>query len=229
MNDSREVFGSMNYNSITNKLSWKINIFFALKVGFWSHYSASCHIFKQFATDWNFKHVTSSPRYAQSNGFIERQVQTVKLVMSKAKKSRQEIQKALLCIRTTPIDSMLPSPAELLYGKKIRGNMPMKISNPLPNKDNIADRLVKRQEQQKQYHDRNAHEQSPLHTGQNVRIQDGKKWAPGIVVNKRPEPRSYEVSTQNGNILRRNRRHLKEMGKRTSINLNPTKSKCCQP
>ena len=44
MNDSREVFGSMNYNSITNKLSWKINIFFALKVGFWSHYSASCHM-----------------------------------------------------------------------------------------------------------------------------------------------------------------------------------------
>ena len=174
----------------------------------------SSHIFQQFAQGWNFKHITSSPRYAQSNGFIERQVQTTKSVMSKAKKSHQDIQRALLCLRTTPIDSVLPSPAELLYGRKIRGTMPVKISNPLPNKDNIADRLGKRQDQQKQYHDRNAHDQSPLHKGQNVRIQDGKRWAPGVVVSKRPEPRSYEIVTQNGNILRRNRRHIKETGEK---------------
>ena len=36
---------------------------------------------------------------------------------------------------------------------------------------------------------------------------------PGVVINKRTEPRSYEIATQNGSILRRNPRHLKETGK----------------
>jgi hypothetical protein len=103
----------------------------------------SCRQFKQFATEWNFKHITSSPRYAQSNGFIERQVQTVKATMKKAKQSNGDLQKALLCLRTTPIDNHLPSPAELLYNRKIKANLPVKITNTLPNKDNITERLQK--------------------------------------------------------------------------------------
>ena len=63
----------------------------------------------------------------------------------------------------------------------------------------------------KYYHDRNAHDLSPLTTGEHVRIQDQstKKWLPGIVSCKRPEPRPYEVQTQYGSTLRRNKRHLR--------------------
>lgn len=44
------------------------------------------------------------------------------------------------------------------------------------------------------YHDRDAHELSPLTTGQPVGIQDEvtKKWFTGIVTSMRPEPWSYE-------------------------------------
>ena len=38
-----------------------------------------CQSEKQFfSKEWGFQHITSSPRYLKSNGFIERQVQTVK-------------------------------------------------------------------------------------------------------------------------------------------------------
>ena len=34
--------------------------------------------FKNFSKEWDFSFITTSPRYAQSNGLVERNVQTVK-------------------------------------------------------------------------------------------------------------------------------------------------------
>ena len=39
--------------------------------------------FKQFAEEWNFKHITSSPTYPQSNGLAERPVKTLKNTIGK--------------------------------------------------------------------------------------------------------------------------------------------------
>ena len=63
----------------------------------------------------------------------------------------------------------------------------------------------------KYYHVRSATDLSPLTAGQLVRIQDQvtKKWLPGTISCTRPELRSYEVKTQSGSVLRRNRRHLR--------------------
>ena len=55
--------------------------------------------------------------YPQSNGFVERYVQTVKHTLKKVE-HRSDVQMALLVLRATPIDSHLPSPAELLYGRR---------------------------------------------------------------------------------------------------------------
>ena len=44
----------------------------------------SAFSFKEFAKQWCFDHCTSSPRYPQSNGFVERQIRTVKSLFQKA-------------------------------------------------------------------------------------------------------------------------------------------------
>ena len=43
--------------------------------------------YNAFAETWGFTHITSSPHYPQSNGFIERIIQTVKYALEKAKLS----------------------------------------------------------------------------------------------------------------------------------------------
>ena len=161
-----------------------------------------------------FHHITSSPRYPQSNGFIERQIQTVKNTLDKAEKSGKDLSMSMLCLRPTPIDSQLPSPAELLYQRKLKSNLPIRIRNEMPNRDEINQRLTERQESMKYYHDRNAQDLNPLKTGQHVFVQNQstKKWVPGTVKCKRPEFRSYEVQTESGSTLRRNRRHLRPVG-----------------
>ncbi|XP_038074849.1 uncharacterized protein K02A2.6-like [Patiria miniata] len=174
--------------------------------------------FRNFSNDWNFTHTTSSLRYPQSNGFIERNIQTVKRTIKKAKQSNTDIQKALMILRVTPIDHHLPSPAELLYGRKIRTTLPTKINNNATDKDEIRQRFDARQDQQRQHYDKNTHKLAPLHNGQPIYIQNQsntkKQWVPGTVQSKSTEPRSYIVQTENGQTLRRNRRQLKEGGKK---------------
>ncbi|XP_020606658.1 uncharacterized protein K02A2.6-like [Orbicella faveolata] len=89
------------------------------------HYSGQA--FQEFARELGFQHVTSSPHYPRSNGFIESRVKSVKAALLKAKTTHRDPDMALLCLRTTPTDHKLPSPAELLLGRAIQDNLPRKI------------------------------------------------------------------------------------------------------
>ena len=91
------------------------------------HFSSS--LYATLVQEWNFVHVTSSPHYPQSNGLVERFIQTVKYSLGKAKATRKDPNMALLCICTTPVDSNVPSAEELLFGRILRGNLPVRIPN----------------------------------------------------------------------------------------------------
>ena len=165
--------------------------------------------YRKFEKEWCFDHVTSSPHYPKSNGLIERTVKTVKMTLKKAKSSKLDPYLALLCIRTTPVDNVLPSPAEMLYTRKVQGNFPVRMRNKLG--EQIYERLQQRQEVQRTNHEQHSGDVSPLFPGQNVRIQTlpSSLWSPAVVREKCQEPRSYVVETQNGRVLQRNRCHIR--------------------
>ena len=82
--------------------------------------------FRKFEAEYryDFKHETSSPRYPQCNGKSERFVGIVKKTLQKAYEAREDPAIALLCLRTTPIETGLTSPAEMMFGRKNQSNLP---------------------------------------------------------------------------------------------------------
>ena len=63
----------------------------------------SCREFRTFTQLWDIEHVTSSPRYPQSNGQAERAIGTVKNLMKKALEDGSDVQLALQSFRNTVV------------------------------------------------------------------------------------------------------------------------------
>ncbi|XP_048000294.1 uncharacterized protein K02A2.6-like [Leguminivora glycinivorella] len=82
--------------------------------------------FRDFAKDWDFEQVTSSPHYPRSNGFSERNVQTVKNMIIKSQETKTDFYVALLNFRNTPISGEKYSPAQLLFGRRLNTKLPVK-------------------------------------------------------------------------------------------------------
>nr|XP_039253356.1 uncharacterized protein K02A2.6-like [Styela clava] len=83
--------------------------------------------FKEFAKEWNFEHITSSPKYSQSNGETERAVQTMKAILNKC----DDEYLALLTYRNTPLHNGY-SPSQLSMGRKLKTRVPCHPDEPIP-------------------------------------------------------------------------------------------------
>ena len=66
--------------------------------------------FAKFMQQQHIKHITSSPHYPKSSGFIQRQIKTIKTALSTGYDSKLPIEDILLNLRTQPIGPNLPSP-----------------------------------------------------------------------------------------------------------------------
>lgn len=84
---------------------------------------------KQFSKDWNFKHDTSSPYWPQSNGMVERYVQTIKDMFKKVEEDGKDPYLALMEYRNTPIDENIMSPNDIMFNRKVRGIVPVRNIN----------------------------------------------------------------------------------------------------
>ena len=79
--------------------------------------------FELFAKQWEFKHTTVSPLNPQANGLVEKAVQTVKNLLTKAKQDHRDPYLGLLEYRNTPIDD-IGSPAQLLMSRRLQSIIP---------------------------------------------------------------------------------------------------------
>ncbi|UYV79263.1 K02A2.6-like [Cordylochernes scorpioides] len=168
--------------------------------------------FQNFTSTWNIVHVTSSPYHAQSNGMVERKVQTLKKLMKRCREERTDPYFALLNLRNTPHNN-LPSPAQILMSRKLRSIMPSKTSQFVPsmiNNEAIQKQLVDNQVKMKNYYDRHNSPGDPLSINDRVWFQKDKRWIPGQITNQAIEPRSFYVKYQEGNEYKRNSIHIRK-------------------
>ena len=160
--------------------------------------------FRKFASDYGFEHVTSSPRYPQSNGLAERAVGIVKRLFRKC--SDHDL--CMMSYRTTPLTSGF-SPSELMFGRTLRS--PLGLSKELlvdfDQFEQIeSDNVSKRRE--KWNHKFRAKFLPPLKPNQRVWVKaPSDPGSEGIVLRPDDTPQSYWVQV-GPSELRRNRKHL---------------------
>ena len=166
--------------------------------------------FRDFANSYGFEHITSSPRYSQSMGFIEKYVQICKNLLKKSKKSNSDPYLAILEYRNTPIEGINLSPTQMLMGRRARTQLPVneKLLNPQYDGVKVQNALKEKQHTQKYYYDRGAKPLQQLNPDDQIRVRNENKWEPATVESKAKTPRSYVIRTERGQKLRRNRRHL---------------------
>ena len=85
----------------------------------------TAHEFQKFSRQWNFKHITSSPTYPQSNGKVEAAVKSAKAIMKKSRKAGSDPLLALLEYRNTPTQGMETSPIMRLMSRRTRTRLPV--------------------------------------------------------------------------------------------------------
>ena len=103
--------------------------------------------FHNFLSFYQVDHITSSPHYPQSNGFAEALVGITKKLMEKSVKEGKPWNYGLLQYRTTPISSTLPSPLEMLTGRRPCSTLPQLPSSIGKNMETsrICQELLRRQ------------------------------------------------------------------------------------
>ena len=167
--------------------------------------------FAAFSKQYDFKHETSSPRYAQSNGKIENCVRTVKNLMRKAVASGNDPFLALLEWRNTPSESLGLSPVQIIFGRHTRTKLP--TSQRLlatPTATEVQRSLGQEKLKQEKYYNRGARERVPLKRGQTVRVKwsEQPEWRKGRIETVLPN-RSYAIQFGDGTIRRRTSKHVR--------------------
>ena len=164
--------------------------------------------FHNFLSFYQVDHITSSPHYPQSNGFAEALVGIAKKLMEKSVKEGKPWNYGLLQYRTTPISSTLPSPLEMLTGRRPCSSLPQLPSSIGKNMDTsrIHQELLRRQP-----NNTTSTGAMDLEPGQPVFVKEVNEnvWRTATVDQPATEPHSYWVRFPDNSILRRTRSMIK--------------------
>ena len=175
--------------------------------------------FAEFAKEWGFKHETISPGNSKANGAAEASVKIAKRLMRKCAASKEDCYKGLLNYRNTPTEGLNTSPAQRLLGRRTKTILPTAPAKLKPEYTNPQhEAALKEKKRYSALENDNGKDLRPLSPGENVRLQPlaagEREWKEGTIA-RALTSRSYEVRTQNGRILRRNRIHIRAKPKAT--------------
>ena len=174
--------------------------------------------FKDFCKNINARHITTAVYKPSTNGLAEKMVQTLKKSLHISKSNCQDtLNRFLFNYRLTPHTTTGVSPAELMFGRRLRSKLDL-----LWPADSVSSRVVKKQNIQRRDHvaaPRTLH----LPPDSPVMIRNytpgGCKWTPSKIV-KQSGPLSYRCETPSGAIVKR---HQDQIITRT-IPSSPTES-----
>lgn len=162
--------------------------------------------------EWDVEHNLTSPYSPRANGQAERAVQTIKKSLIKALQDGKDLYMVLLDYRIQPSQD-LPSPAELLMGRRLRSLLPCHPEKLRPNFPlaEAKESLEKRQMIQKRYANKHSTRLSNLQDKARVwfRQNINEPWKQGTVMQIGPQPRSYIIKGIDGNVYRRNRFYIR--------------------
>ena len=157
-------------------------------------------VFEQYLEDNGIEHRKTTPLWPQANGEVERQnkslLKRMKIAQAEGKEWKKEIRKYLVAYRSTPHTTTGVSPAELLFGRKMRTKLPELKGE--STESEMRDRDGEMKAKAKWYADkkRNAQE-SDLAPGDQVLVKQERKNK--LSTPFAPEP--YDVVTKTGNSV----------------------------
>lgn len=166
--------------------------------------------FKNFAKEFNFSHVNSSPEYPRSNGLAERGVQTAKRLVLKAMEDAKDYKEAIFIFNNTPQEFDLGSPAKRLFGRRCKTWLPSNDKLLKPEiQSNVSQNLKKRREKSAYYGNLHSHPLKDLESGTSVWFKtQGHGPLRAIVLSPLSNGRSYVIKSESGQTFRRNRKQL---------------------
>jgi hypothetical protein len=179
--------------------------------------------FKEFAAEWEFQHITSSPNYPQSNGRAENAVKTAKRLIQKAVEAGTDPLLAILDWRNTPTESSNKAPVEIMFGRLTRTRLPMtNIKLHASSAQHAQRTLHQSKERQASYYNRGTREREQLQPGQTVRVKfSDNDWRKAEIINSLPN-RAYEIRLPDGTIRQRTSRHVRRSSEPPIINIPDT-------
>ena len=168
--------------------------------------------FADYLSSHSVKHTTSSLCYPQSNGFIERHIQTVKNLLYKVMDAgTRSFQEVLSELRATKIGNHLPFPVEILHGRSLITGEPVTVDH-AKVKAVLVGRQIKDSQQYNKSH--RVKSQRALVLGE--RCWDtgtNNEWLDCYITGIDKENKCYQVVFEDtGRSLGRTRSHLRPHG-----------------
>lgn len=84
-------------------------------------------LFKDFAKEWHFEAITSSPYYPKGNGLAEKGVSIAKSLLKKSVITNVDIDILLFDYRNTPLTQIKLSPAQLFLNRVLKSKLPVTV------------------------------------------------------------------------------------------------------